>query len=77
MKTVSPSESSTRYDKWHREVAAGEESSEPLLRSWHLSVLSLLPVPFLSTVLQASALSLKFILAGELRATIRERTFAE
>ena len=40
-------------------------------------LLALLPVPLLSTVLQASPLSLKFILAGELRATIQERTFAD
>jgi hypothetical protein len=53
-------------------------SRTPVL-GWLLGapLLSLLPLPFVPTILQASALSLKFILAGELRATIRERTFAE
>ena len=60
-------------------AAARVGRSRTLVLGWLLGapVLSFLPVPFLSTVLQASALSLKFILAGELRATIRERTFAE
>jgi hypothetical protein len=61
-------------------VAAGRVGrSRALVLGWLIAapLLSLLPLPFVSTVLQASALSLKFILAGELRATIRERTFAE
>ena len=40
-------------------------------------ILALLPIPVVSTIIQASPLSLKFILAGELRATIHERTFAD
>lgn len=43
MKTVSTNESSNRYDRWHREVAAGEEGSQALLRSWHRAALALLP----------------------------------
>ena len=61
-------------------VAAGRVGrSRALVLGWLVGapLVSLLPVPFLSTVLQASALSLKFVLAGELRATIRERTFAD
>jgi hypothetical protein len=61
-------------------VAAGRVGrSRVLVLGWLLGapLLSLLPLPFLPTVLQASALSLKFILAGELRATIRERTFSD
>jgi len=42
-----------------------------------LTVLALLPIPLVSTIIQASPLSLKFILAAELRATIHERTFAD
>ena len=53
--------------------------SRVLVLGWLLAapLLSLLPIPFLSTLLLASPLSLKFILAGELRATIQERTFAD
>jgi hypothetical protein len=53
--------------------------SRALVLGWLVAapLLALLPIPFVSTVLQASPLSLKFILAGELRATIRERTFAD
>jgi hypothetical protein len=61
-------------------VAAGRVGrSKTLVLGWLLGapLLSLLPLPFVSTILQASALSLKFVLAGELRATIRERTFAD
>jgi hypothetical protein len=61
-------------------AAAGRVGrSRALVLGWLLAApfLSLLPVPFLSAVLQASPLSLEFILAGELRATIRERTFAD
>jgi hypothetical protein len=60
-------------------AAAGRVGrSRARVLGWLLAApfLSLLPVPFLAAVLQASPLSLKFILAGELRATIRERTFA-
>jgi hypothetical protein len=39
-------------------------------------LLSLVPIPLLSTVLLASPLSLKFLLSGQLRSTIHERTFA-
>ena len=61
-------------------VAAGHVGrSRALVLGWLVAapLLALLPIPFVSTVLQASPLSLKFILAGELRATIRERTFAD
>lgn len=60
-------------------AAARVGRSRALVLGWLLAapVLSLLPIPFVSTVLLASPLSLKFILAAELRATIRERTFAE
>jgi len=60
-------------------AAGGVGRSRALVLGWLIAapLLSLLPLPFVSTLLQASALSLKFILAGELRATIRERTFAE
>ena len=61
-------------------AAAGRVGrSRTLVLGWLVAapLLALLPIPFLSTVLQASPLSLKFILAGELRATIQERMFAE
>jgi hypothetical protein len=60
-------------------AAARVGRSRVLVLGWLLAapLLSLLPIPIVSTVLLASPLSLKFILAGELRATIRERTFAE
>ena len=61
-------------------AAAGRVGrSRALVLGWLVAapLLALLPIPFLSTVLQASPLSLKFILAGELRATIQERMFAE
>jgi hypothetical protein len=61
-------------------AAAGRVGrSRALVLGWLLAapLLSLLRLPFVSTLLQASALSLKFILAGELRATIREQTFAD
>jgi hypothetical protein len=60
-------------------AAARVGRSRVLVLGWLLAapLLSLLPLPVVSTVLQASALSLKFILAHELRATIRERTLAD
>jgi len=61
-------------------AAAGRVGrSRALVLGWLVAapLLALLPIPFLSTVLQASPLSLKFVLAGELRATIQERMFAE
>lgn len=61
-------------------VAAGRVGrSRALVLGWLVAapLLALLPIPFVSTALQASPLSLKFILAAELRATIRERTFAD
>jgi hypothetical protein len=60
-------------------AAARVGRSKVLVLAWLLAapLLSLLPLPVVSTVLQASALSVKFLLAAELRATIRERTFAE
>ena len=60
-------------------AAARVGRSRVLVLAWLLAapLLSLLPLPIVSTVLLASPLSLKFILAGELRATIQERTFAE
>jgi hypothetical protein len=60
-------------------AAARVGRSRVLVLGWLLAApfLSLLPVPFLSTLLQASPLSLKFILAAELRATIQERTLAD
>ena len=60
-------------------AAARVGRSRALVLGWLLGapLLSLLPLPLVPTILQASALSLKFILAGELRATIRERTFAD
>ena len=60
-------------------AAARVGRSRALILGWLIAapLISLLPLPFVSTLLQASALSLKFILAGELRATIRERTFAD
>ena len=60
-------------------AAARVGRSRVLVLGWLLAapLLSLLPLPVVSTALQASALSLKFILAHELRATIRERTLAD
>jgi hypothetical protein len=61
-------------------VAAGRVGRpKVLVLGWLLAapVLSLLPIPILSTVLLASPLSLKFVLAGELRAIIHERTFTQ
>ena len=61
-------------------AAAGRVGrSRALVLGWLVAapLLALLPIPFVSTILQASPLSLKFILAGELRATIQERMFAE
>ena len=60
-------------------AAARVGRSRALVVGWLLAapLLALLPIPFLSTVLQASPLSLKFILAAELRAAIHDRTFAE
>lgn len=61
-------------------IAAGRVGrSRVLVLAWLLAtpLLALAPIPVVSTVLQASPLSLKFILAGELRATIHERTFAD
>jgi len=61
-------------------AAAGRVGrSRALVFGWLVAapLLALLPIRFVSTVLQASPLSLKFILAGELRATIQERTFAD
>ena len=61
-------------------AAAGRVGrSRALVLGWLVAapLLALLPIRFVSTVLQASPLSLKFILAGELRATIQERMFAE
>jgi hypothetical protein len=60
-------------------AAARVGRSRGLVLGWLLAapLLSLLPLPIVSTVLLASPLSLKFILAAELRATIRERTFAD
>lgn len=61
-------------------VGAGRVGrSRVLVLGWLLAapVLALVPIPLVSTILQASPLSLKFILAAELRATIHERTFAD
>jgi hypothetical protein len=60
-------------------AAARVGRSRVLVLGWLLAapLLALVPIPVVSTVLQASPLSLKFILAGELRATIHERTFAD
>jgi hypothetical protein len=37
----------------------------------------LLPIPILASIILASPLSLKFLLSGELRSEIHDRTFAE
>ena len=60
-------------------AAARVGRSRVLVLGWLLAapLLALLPIPFLSTVLQASPLSLKFILAAELRTIIHDRTFAQ
>lgn len=60
-------------------AAARVGRSRVLVLGWILAapLLSLLPLPIVSTILLASPLTLKFILAGELRATIQERTFAD
>ncbi len=39
--------------------------------------LAILPIPLVSTLIAASPLSLKFLLAGQLRSEIHDRTFAE
>jgi hypothetical protein len=65
---------------WSATLAAARVGrSRVLVLGWLLAapVLALLPIPVVSTILQASPLSLKFILAAELRATIHERTFAD
>lgn len=58
-------------------AAARVGRSRALVLLWLLAapLLALLPIPFLSTIVQASPLSLKFILAAELRALIHDRTF--
>jgi hypothetical protein len=61
-------------------AAAGRVGrSRVLVATWVLlaPILALLPIPIVSRLIAASPLSLKFILASELRADIREKTFAD
>jgi len=60
-------------------AAARVGRSRVLVLGWLLAapILALVPIPVVSTIIQASPLSLEFILAAELRATIHERTFAD
>jgi hypothetical protein len=61
-------------------AAAGRVArSRVLVAAWVLlaPILSLLPIPIVSQLIAASPLSLKFILAGELRSAIHEKTLAD
>ena len=58
------------------EKAVGDNAT--LFVFWVLAapLLSLVPIPLVSTILMASPLSLKILLSRELRAKIHEKTFA-
>jgi hypothetical protein len=50
-----------------------------LFLAWTLcaALLSFLPIPIVSTLIAASPLSLKFLLSGQLRSAIHDRTFEQ
>jgi hypothetical protein len=65
-------------------VAAGAAANALGERAWPYvtwaicgPIFSLCPIPFLSTVLQASPLAIKFILGNQLKTVIRERSLAD
>jgi hypothetical protein len=65
-------------------VAAGSAAKALGDRGWKYTVwilvapiLGLLPIPVVSTVINASPLSIKFLLGGQLQTAIREASFAD
>lgn len=60
-------------------AARAVAGSRALYLAWVLVApfLALLPIPFVSVALAASPLSLRFLLAGQLRAQIHDRTFED
>jgi hypothetical protein len=60
-------------------AAARLGQSRGLYLAWLIAapLLGVLPIPIVSLIIQASPLSLKFLLSGQLRAEIHQRTLAD